>query len=46
MRAEIKKAARATYYVPNREVANMIAAEVLKTYQQLVFATLWQASQR
>jgi hypothetical protein len=45
-RAEIKKAPRATYYVPNREMANMITAEVLKTHQQLVFATLWRATQR
>jgi len=33
-RAEIKNAVRAAYYVPNREVADMIAADVLKTYQR------------
>ena len=33
-RAEIKNAVRAAYYAPNREVADMIAADVLKTYQR------------
>jgi putative transposase len=33
VRAEIKNAVRAAYYAPNREVANMVAADVLKTYQ-------------
>jgi transposase-like protein len=33
VRAEIKNAVRAAYYAPNREVADMIAADVLKTYQ-------------
>ena len=33
VRAEMKNAVRAAYYAPNREVANMIAADVLKTYQ-------------
>jgi transposase-like protein len=32
-RAEIKNGIRAAYYAPNREVADMIAADVLKTYQ-------------
>jgi putative transposase len=32
-RAEVKAAIRAAYYAPNREVANMVAADVLKTYQ-------------
>jgi len=32
--AEIKSAVRAAYYAPNREVADMIAADVLKTYQR------------
>jgi putative transposase len=34
VRAEIKNAVRAAYYAPNREVADMIAADVLKTYQR------------
>jgi transposase-like protein len=33
-RAEIKNAVRAAYYAPNREVADMIAVDVLKTYQR------------
>ena len=33
VRAEIKNAVRSAYYAPNREVADMIAAEVLQTYQ-------------
>jgi transposase-like protein len=33
VRAEIKNAVRAAYYAPNREVADMIAADVLNTYQ-------------
>ena len=33
-RAEIKNAVRAAYYAPNCEVADMIAADVLKTYQR------------
>jgi transposase-like protein len=33
VRAEIKNAVRAAYYAPNREVADMIAADALKTYQ-------------
>jgi transposase-like protein len=33
VRAEIKNAVRAAYYAPNREVADMIGADVLKTYQ-------------
>jgi putative transposase len=33
VRAEIKNAVRAAYYAPTREVADMIAADVLKTYQ-------------
>jgi putative transposase len=33
-RAEIKNAVRAAYYAPNREVADMIAADVLKTHQR------------
>jgi len=33
VRVEIKNAIRAAYYAPNREVADMIAADVLKTYQ-------------
>ena len=32
-RAEVKAAIRAAYYAPNREVAQMVAADVLKTYQ-------------
>jgi transposase-like protein len=34
VRAELKNAVRAAYYAPNREVADMIAADVLKTYQR------------
>jgi putative transposase len=34
VRAEIKNAVRAAYYAPNREVADMIAADVLSTYQR------------
>jgi transposase-like protein len=33
VRAEIKNAVRAAYYAPNREVADLIAADVLSTYQ-------------
>ena len=33
VRAEVKNAVRAAYYAPNREVADMVAADVLKTYQ-------------
>jgi transposase-like protein len=33
VRAQVKNAVRAAYYAPNREVADMIAADVLKTYQ-------------
>ena len=33
MRAEIKNAVRVTYYAPNREVADMIAADA-KTYHK------------
>jgi putative transposase len=33
VRAEIKNAVRAAYYAPTREVADMIAATVLETYQ-------------
>ena len=32
-RAEVKSAIRAAYYAPNRKVANMVAADVLKNYQ-------------
>lgn len=32
-RAEVKAAIRSAYYAPNREVAEMIAADVLRTYQ-------------
>jgi putative transposase len=34
VRAEVKNAVRAAYYAPNREVADMIAADVLSTYQR------------
>jgi transposase-like protein len=50
VRAEIKNAVRAAYYAPNREVANMIAADVLKTYQSTYPAAMrsfqddWEAS--
>jgi putative transposase len=49
VRAEIKNAVRAAYYAPNREVADMIAADVLKTYQSTYPAAMrsfqddWQA---
>jgi putative transposase len=49
-RAEVKNAVRAAYYAPNREVANMIAADVLKTYQNAYPAAMrsfqddWEAS--
>ena len=33
VRAEVKNAIRAAYYAPNREVADKIAADALKTYQ-------------
>ena len=39
-RAEVKNAVRAAYYAPNREVANMIAADVLKTYQSVYPAAM------
>jgi len=50
VRAEIKNAVRAAYYAPNGEVANMIAADVLKTYQSNYPAAMrsfqddWEAS--
>jgi putative transposase len=50
VRAEIKNAVRAAYYAPNREVADMIAADVLKTYQRAYPAAMrsfqddWKAS--
>jgi putative transposase len=50
VRAEVKNAVRAAYYAPNREVANMIAADVLKTYQSAYPAAMrsfqddWEAS--
>jgi transposase-like protein len=50
VRAEIKNAVRAAYYAPNREVANMIAADVLKAYQSNYPASMrsfqddWEAS--
>jgi putative transposase len=34
-RAEVKAAVQAAYYAPNQEVARMIAADVLETYQAL-----------
>jgi putative transposase len=34
VRAQIKNAVRAAYYAPNREVADMIAADVLSSYQR------------
>jgi putative transposase len=34
-RAEVKVAVQAAYYAPNQEVARMIAADVLETYQAL-----------
>jgi len=34
-RAEVKAAVQAAYYAPNQDVARMIAADVLKTYQTL-----------
>lgn len=34
-RAEVKAAVQAAYYAPNQEVARMIAANVLETYQAL-----------
>jgi putative transposase len=33
VRAEIKNAVQAAYYAPNRQVADMVAADVLKTHQ-------------
>jgi transposase-like protein len=33
VRAEVKSAVRAAYYAPNRDVAEMVAADVLKSYQ-------------
>jgi transposase-like protein len=50
VRAEIKNAVRAAYYAPNRQVANMIAADVLQTYQSKYptamrsFEDDWEAS--
>jgi putative transposase len=50
VRAEVKNAVRAAYYAPNHEVANMIAADVLKTYQSTYPAAMrsfqddWEAS--
>jgi transposase-like protein len=50
VRPEIKNAIRAAYYAPDREVANMIAADVLKTYQSAYPAAMrsfqddWEAS--
>ena len=50
VRAEIKNAVRAAYYAPNREVADMIAADVLSTYQRDYPAAMhsfqedWEAS--
>ena len=32
-KAEVKAAVRAAYYAPNREVADMVAADTLRTYQ-------------
>jgi transposase-like protein len=49
-RAEVKNAVRAAYYAPNREVADMIAADVLKTYRSDYPAAMrsfqddWEAS--
>jgi len=34
-RHEVKAAVQAAYYAPNREIAEMIAAETLKAYQSL-----------
>jgi putative transposase len=34
VRAQIKSAVQAAYYAPNREVADMIAADVLSSYQR------------
>lgn len=50
VRAEVKNAIRAAYYAPSRDVANMIAADVLKTYQSAYPAAMrsfqddWEAS--
>jgi putative transposase len=50
VRAEVKNAVRAAYYAPNREVADMIAADVLKSYQDAYPAAMrsfqddWEAS--
>jgi transposase-like protein len=50
VRPEIKNAVRAAYYAPNCEVASMIAADVLKTYQSAYPAAMrsfqddWEAS--
>jgi putative transposase len=50
VRAEVKNAVRAAYYAPNHEVANMIAADVLETYQSTYPAAMrsfqddWEAS--
>ena len=40
VRAELKNAVRAAYYAPTREVADMIAADVLKTYQSVYPAAM------
>jgi transposase-like protein len=39
-RVEVKNAVRAAYYAPTREVADMIAADVLKTYQSVYPAAM------
>ena len=50
VRADIKNTVRSAYYAPNREVADMIAAEVLPTYQSDYPAAMrsfqddWEAS--
>jgi transposase-like protein len=50
VRAEVKNAVRAAYYAPTREVADMVAADVLKTYQSTYRAAMrsfqddWEAS--
>jgi len=50
VRDEVKNAVRAAYYAPNRQVAEMIAADVLETYQDVYPAAMrsfqddWEAS--
>ena len=50
VRDEVKNAVRAAYYAPNRQVAEMIAADVLETYQGVYPAAMrsfqddWEAS--